>query len=432
MRRAEFSVGYAYIIGGIIAGLIITAYFTGVLPWILDKVGLVELIPVLGLNGSVQGNGVVGVNLASGNLEYFTGDTFKEFSGQEFALLGGYEFNIKDVQGEIYDFYFKTQRRPDNFFNIRVNNWRYWTLSLYSLKDILVKVETHTIPGYRGPISEYKYGLLNGYSDGLKYSYFPYEPKDIIVKDGYLSSFIELDSKYPGNHINEAFEWIDSILQGNKCEKFLTLNVKQKDVQKDLIYTVRKSDGYLVIDLTKPIPNGIIEKWNNPKCFERESYFDFIQTTPKIYDNGAKVEFYYTTIDGYDLIGQDVDEKLAYSFEKGWTYQQSWRIDKGEEESINRAPEIYRQLSGKNLYDGLILLTKKEGIFSQKEVAFNYDKRTDQGVFVNKVPVTINLNRRKWDGLSSEKDETLISEFIYDLLDKYNSFAIVSGGEPNV
>lgn len=431
MRRAEFSVGYMYIIGGVIAALIVISYFTGILPWILDKVGLVELIPVLGLAETVQGNGVLGVNIATGNLEYYTGESFKKFTGQEVALLGGYEFNIKDVQGKISDFYFKTERRPSNFFNIKVNNWRYWTLSLYSLKDIIVKIEAHTIPGFRGPITEQKYGTLDGYSNSLKYSYYPYESNDVVVRNGYLSSFIELDSKYSGNHMPEAFEWMDSILQGNKCEKFLTLSLKQKDTQKDLTYTVRKVDGYLVIDLTKPVDSGNIEKWKNEKCFEKESYFGYIQTTPKTYDNAAKVEFYYTNLDGYDLFGQDVDEKLIYSVEKGWTYQQSWGIDKTDEESISRAPEIYRQLADKNLYDGLILLTKKDGIFSQKEVAFNYDSRTGQGVFVNKLPVAINLNGKKWDGLNSKQDEILISEFIYGILDKYNSFAIVPGGEPN-
>lgn len=445
MRRAEFSVGYAYIIGGIIAGLIAVAYFTGVLPWVLDKVGLVELIPVLGLTAPVQGNGVVGVNIATGNLEYYTGESFKKFTGQEVALLGGYEFNISDVQEKISDFYFGTTRRPEKL-SLSLNSWRYWEAT--KLPNDLIKVNS-LVKDYLIRSGQFSPNAveINGEFVNLRNDEFIINSLDersgfrdfVQSQNGqYNPLFANIEVKmYPGK-VDEIIAWRDSILQGNKCEKFLTLRLKKENEEKDVTYAVRKVDGYLVIDLTKPIDSGNIEKWKDEKCFGVDSY----NSNEQVNLAPLGIHFAYQE-KNVDFEGADHSEPtLKYTGkEGGWYY-----YGKNPE-----AAYYYNILDiKKSLYDNLIQITQPKkiigqgwfgtdkyddgGLFEKYDVLFKSgDSR--QGVFiVNGVYIkdrigtldTGFIRDKEWSKLTINER----NKFIYDLLNEFYRLSLLEG-EPN-
>lgn len=283
-RKGSESLANGYVIAGIIAGLIIVLVLTGF--W--KKIDFI--VYVIGLIGfqtaSPEGNGIIGLNLVSGNLEYYTGEAFKTFYEQDLALLAGYEFNIKDTSSKLSSFYFDTPRRPEILI-LEINNWRYWIVSLGKSFDTL-GVIAFTKKGYVGPTGE---------------SYL------IDEKNGYaLSGFAKIDSLEPSKPIEKIIEWRDSILQGNKCEKFLTLRVKEKGIEKDLTYTVRRVDRHLIIDLTKPIRGT--EKWMNVNCFGFVNYKDedrgstnltvYIQFADAVLEN-KRLTFSFNPVTGWNL-----------------------------------------------------------------------------------------------------------------------------------
>src|SRR3989338_5847989 len=73
-----------------------------------------------------EGTSIVGINLADGNLRYFTGNKWKEIKteGNKPFVLGNYEFIPEKFYIAFYNFYVKSERRPNNL-KLNVNHWRY-------------------------------------------------------------------------------------------------------------------------------------------------------------------------------------------------------------------------------------------------------------------------------------------------------------------
>lgn len=283
-KKGSESLANGYVITGIIAGLIIVLVLTGFWKKIDFIVYAIELI---GFQTALpQGNGIIGFNMVTGDLEYYTGEAFKKFSDENLALLAGNEFNIRDTKNKINDFYFDTHRRPEILI-MEINHWRYWTVSLGKSFDAL-GIIANTKKNYIGPMSE---------------SYVMDEKNDYT-----LEGFVKLDSLEQSMPIQKINEWRDSILQGNKCEKFLGLRVKQNGIEKDLTYTVRRVDRHLVIDLTKPVSGT--EKWTDVKCFDFVNYKDenreftnftiYIQFVDAVLEN-RRLTLSFNPVSGWNL-----------------------------------------------------------------------------------------------------------------------------------
>lgn len=269
-----------YIIGAVLGGVVLFLIFTGAWKTIQPIVFAVELI---GFNVSnTQGNGIIGLNLQSGNLEYYTGESFKKFTNQEVAVLGGYGFNVADTKNKLNDFYFKTERRPAKL-SIEVNHWRYWDVSLGNSNNMAFIVNFKNKGSFDNLLfNSLEYAELD--SNGKPVFFGSYDASN-------FPSFGKIEFEENSDKVASLIAWRDSILQGNSCEKFLTLRVRQNGAEKDLEYTVRKSDNYLVIDLTKPIEFGV-DKWSNEKCFNVDSYVDI----------PIELKDYYLSLDLYDEI----------------------------------------------------------------------------------------------------------------------------------
>ncbi len=236
--------------------------------------------------------------MVSGNLEYYTGEAFKKFPDDGVASLAGYEFNVKDISNEVSSFYFDTTRRPEILI-MEINHWRYWIVSLGKSFDTL-GVIAFTKKGYTGPTGE---------------SYL------IDEKNGYaLSGFAKIDSLEHSKPIEKVSEWRDSILQGNKCEKFLNLKVEENGAEKDISYTVRRVDRYLVIDLTQPVSGT--EKWMDVNCFGFVNYKDdgkefanltiYVQFTDEFLEN-KRLTFSFNPVTGWNLPDTRYDPGLFSS-----------------------------------------------------------------------------------------------------------------------
>ncbi|MEK6894617.1 MAG: hypothetical protein AABX10_04090 [Nanoarchaeota archaeon] len=403
MKRAEFSVGYMYIIGGVIAGLIIVAYFTGILAPILEKVGLVELIPVLGLTGPVQGNGVVGVNLVSGNLEYYTGESFKKFTGQEVALLGGYEFNIEDTKNKINDFYFNTQRRPERL-NMSINNWRY--LEAF-LSNKIVSVVFKSKNGFIGSDSASYYNFDS-------FNKFKFVSSTEGSLENYVSDFSNLEIMTNSSIHAQIIAWRDSILQGNKCEKFLTLKLKKNENDIEVVYTVRLVDGYLVVDLTKPISLGSIQKYDDLNCFKFDNYLDGILQP---------------IADSFNIYLRDYflnNREFYFSFDttKGWTVSPNTKyIDKGwfSSEEKDRYPlDVPSLTSGNPKYSLLLGMIKIIQIAGDRGyIDSNVEFYTGSDItYVGNQMTFVNFYQKR-NGFS-KAEMTSLTQIIYDVLTEYN------------
>lgn len=404
MTSRKGDVYFGYIIAAVLGAIVLLLIFTGAWKTVQPIVFAVELF---GFNVSTapQGDGIIGLNLAGGELEYYNGERFKEFTNQGVAVLGGYEFNIKDTENKINDFYFKTSRRPEKL-SVEVNHWRYWDVSLGSSNNMAFILNFKNKESF----------------DNLLFKSLEYAELDSngnpVLFDSYDGSVfprfgkIELDENK--DKIAGLIAWRDSILQGNSCEKFLTLRVKHNGVDKDLIYTVRKSEGYLAIDLTKPIEFGI-DKWSNEKCFKFENYVDI----PVGRLANVSVELDYTEYDGADN-----DRKLTWDGQK-------WIQSPGGQEGY------YVAFLRNNFYDGLIALTKPSGLFEVLDVVFNYNLKTGQGVFIGNEKIPVNIysigNEKEWNEWKNTQslNNEIISDFIYRILDEYAKHQIIEGLNQN-
>lgn len=282
-------VNITYIIAGIIAFFILIMVFLsltgnfGKLNTIINYLpGFEQQIP--------EGTSIIGLNLGENTLEYYVaGDKWTKIKLSEpFFVLGNYEFSPTEVKDNLYDFYLRTERRPSSL-SLSINQWRYWNVMIGDNYENLLKITGFTKSGFLGPRSE---GTLS-----LNYLTIIKGGIDESLRRVYSPLFIEHELSSPvfGN----AISWRDQILEGNSCEKFLTLNIKQDGVSSIKQYSVRKIDEYLLIDLSKPV-EGRAEKWTNSSCFEIEQYKEEPKQTialtvqVKFYDSFLKKDLVFT------------------------------------------------------------------------------------------------------------------------------------------
>lgn len=394
---------WSYIIGAVLGGVVLFLIFSGAWKTIQPIVFAVELI---GFNvSSPQGNGIIGLNLQSGNLEYYDGQEFKKFTNQEVAVLGGYGFNVTDTKNKLNDFYFKTERRPTKL-SLEINHWRYWDVSLGNSNKLAFIVNFKNKGSFESLLfNSLEYAELD--SNGKPVLFGNYDGSN-------FPSFGKIEFEENSDKVASLIDWRDSILQGNSCEKFLNLRVKQNGAEKELDYTVRKSDNYIVVDLTKPIEFGV-DKWSNEKCFNFDSYVDI----PVGKLGNSSVELNYTEYDGTDN-----DRKLVWDGTK-WS------------QTFGGQDEYYIGFSRNGLYDGLVALSKPNGILEVLDVIFNYGSKSGQGVFIgtSKVPINLYLigNEKEWNewkGTQNLNNE-IINDFIYRILDEYSKQLILEGLNQN-
>lgn len=403
MKFRKGDIHWNYVIGGVLGGIVLFLVFTGAWRTVQPIVFAVELI---GFNVSTvaQGNGIVGLNLDGGELQYYDGEKFKKFTNQGVAVLGGYEFNIKDVQGNLSNFYFKTPRRPEKL-SVEVNHWRYW--DVFNQMDTRgIVIQPHTKKGYAGSDYDGSFLILDNSDNSVKE--FPFQ---FVLSSTYSKvlapGLAYIEYSFNSQSFSKVLEWRDSILQGNSCEKFLTLRVKHNGVDKDLIYTVRRSEGYLAVDLTKPISFGV-DKWSNEKCFKFDNYED----KEKNLKNEVKnVTFSYTSKSG--LFAKRYAHKLYWFPEFPW-----WS---GNFQDLTHRSDIG------DIYPGIVEAFRKDGLFDKAHVIIAAEGFVDQGVFINDLKIS-NLdfvNGKEFGSLSDEER----NKFIYFFMNEYNKNFIPRGLE---
>ncbi|MBM3206703.1 MAG: hypothetical protein FJZ43_03735 [Candidatus Staskawiczbacteria bacterium] len=400
-----------YIIGAVLGGVVLFLIFSGAWKTIQPIVFAVELI---GFNVSApQGNGIIGLNLQTGNLEYYTGESFKKFTNQELTVLGGYEFNVLNTKNNINDFYFKTERRPTKL-SLEINGWRYLEASLGNNK---VSVVFKSKNGFIGADSSSNYNL-----DNLDNFNFLSATEGSL--ENYVYPFSQLEIKNDPLIKNKIVSWRDSILQGNSCEKFLTLSVKQNGVQKDLKYTVRKSDGYLVVDLTKPIDFGE-DKWSNEKCFNFDNYVDvpikFIENSFNIYlrDYFLENKEFYFNFDS--TAGWTVFPDTKY-VEKGWfskTEKDRYALDIRSITSEN--PKYF-------LLGGMVKILQIAGDRGYIDSNVEFYAGSDI-TYIGGQMTFLNFYQKRNGFSKSEMDN--LSQIIYDIITEYNKKLIAQGVSSN-
>ena len=417
MRNGDIPV--KYLVAGILAVLVLGGGLVA-----NQKIGIItdwaKLLP--GFNKSEPGViAIVGINLEEhNNLEYFNGETWKKMDipkDNAGFVMGSYEFNPANMERDLEGFYFNTRRKPGQF-NLEINEWRYWVI-YQELSSIVIY--PYTKESYIGPPkSTYDHNFA---TFDAKISYDGLD-KFKYGKGDYLVSFLSLDLFKSSSAFSKLISWRDSILEGNKCEKFLSLNLKEKGVSSTKIYTVRKIENYVFVDLNNPVSEGKDEAYKEGR-FVVENYKDTEDRSN--WENNANVLFKYTN---YNSFSADVSETLSYAMHTGWVYQNTWNIDTIKNGARNGAsanvPDVYKGLYQKSFYDGLVLLAKPGGIFEQEDIAFNYGSKLGEkvNVYINqnsKVTDSVNadiisVNGKAWNNLGPEE----INRFIYNILNGYN------------
>ncbi len=283
------------------------------------------LVSFLGFETDVSsGASIVGLNLAKGDLEYFTGEKWTKIkdSDGEF-VLDVYKFKLDELKSSLSNFYLNTARKPETF-SVDVNHWKYWTANFVDGKAV---ISSRTKKGFVGPSVE----MANlGYTDNLDYAGISY-----VATGGYLSSqFLELESN--PQRLKNIISWRDSILSNGDCEKLIPLNIKfgtssfsdkQNSDMTETFYKVRKTDEYIFVDLSEQTIAGKEEKYKEG-CFKIESYIDINRDNWK---NSAIVEIKFVE----DNLFPEKDNSAIISWkpfgkfsEFSWIYRSSKTQDK--------------------------------------------------------------------------------------------------------
>ncbi len=416
-RKGDVSVGM--IIAIVLALAILVIVLTGVWSKYSFFVYIAKLLP--GFNQTIpEGTSIVGVNLETDKLMYFTGEKWRDIDSQSANfVLGNYEFAPKGLKESLEDFYFDTKRKPERF-NISLNEWRYWDVVRSSgiYENLVISPQIKNYFVNKPNVGPYEYIELSFMDNTPKYTDYGSNPSPLFAKIEY--------EKYP-QAVAQIIAWRDGILEGNKCEKFLSLKIMEKGVLSSKNYTVRKVDGYIFVDLSKPVYDGTTEKWKDD-CLGVKSYVDEDRSKWK---NNVPVIFSYTRY----LARPDVWEMLSYSAENGWSYKYLWQksveeVERVEEVYLNENPILvpysYKVLANKGFYDGLTLLTKPDGVFEEYGIIFNYmGKLPGEGVFIGRGKTRVDVSflgtKSEWgEWGDSKKNEELISKFIYEVLTEYN------------
>lgn len=378
---------------------------------------------LLGFGGSQYATGVsiIGLNLQTGKLNYYTGEKWVDVpKDQKSLVLGRYVLNAEETLLEFSDFYIFTERRPSNLV-VDANHWRYWDVSIDTSKFDRTTIVSHAKKGFAGE-GDYKYSGGAGFSRVGSVSE--------IGETGYLDSFnsVTYDARAGLQFIikkesspkalQKTIEWRDQILESKSCEKFIPLTLAlNSSTRSTTLFSVRKSEQYIFVDLEKPIPQGSVQRYDNSSCFD-SNYVDFDRTDWK---NDAVLQIYYTEKDGANGW-----EKVWWIPKDGWVYEShntnSDDIVLSKTPRDRRVPFVfYDSLSGKSFYDGLLALVKVGGILEKQDAEFD---ESDRGVFVygwngqQKIILSDAFRDTEWGEWSNP--QARISEFVYDVLNVYN------------
>ncbi|MBS3082268.1 hypothetical protein J4416_05085, partial [Candidatus Pacearchaeota archaeon] len=235
---------------------------------------VMNLLP--GFNNSApDGTSIVGVNMETGGLEYFTGDKWREIDSKtDKFVLGSYEVDPSILNNKISSFYLDSERRPKEF-SLEINSWRYWDVYMWGLD---FKRVSFVRPKVKEGFVNTERILVKGESLEIGYDndgeIKPKDLQDVDLNIGYLPRFAEVEVDENPQAVAQVISWRDSILEDNKCEKFLDLTVKVNKEEKPLRYAVRKVDNYIFIDLNKPVYEGKKQEWDKEDCFGVENYED--------------------------------------------------------------------------------------------------------------------------------------------------------------
>ena len=200
--------------------------------------------------------------------------------------------------------------------------------------------------------------------------------------------------------MNDATTWRDSILQGNKCEKFFYFSgLKENKQISDNKYTVRKVDNYLFVDLGKPVISGKDEKWANDDCFGVENYAD---------DGARDVAKFSIHVAFYD---STVGRRIAFIYTpgKGWASSDSsyttgillWK----------KTVQKYEFPASYSFIDGLYTIISK----GHKEISSFEAGYSESGEG--------STSLLKIDKIGADYIKEL-DKILYDILDKYNLHVI--------
>lgn len=349
-------------------------------------------------NKEIAGLSYVGVNLRTGNLVYYTGNGWKDVDESKEFSLNGFSFNPKDLKQEFWDFYVLTPRFP-KVYNIEGTPGTFWVFN--SVSD----VETPKGSGW-APIlikSLPKTGLkrFDELFLVLRQDNTLHELRSDSYRDYGMSS--EFLTPLHKGEIKEVVRWRDSILKGGNCEKIFDLKLTDGS---SLNYEVNKVEDILYLDLEEEALSRDYENYKEG-CFKGNG---FIDTGRVGWNNSDVVEIYYTegVVDSW--------AKLWWNGNLGyWSYQNSktnGRIafDGSVTYFIGDNRDDYNSLAGKDLYDGLIILTRSGGVFDKVETDFK--DTSDRGVFIHRGGEENPGEKIGFDKLNNE--------FAYAVLDSYD------------
>src|SRR3989338_1375453 len=337
-----------YIVPGLLAVFVLWMVLYGFWDWIAEITFVAKLLP--GFNSTAsEGTNLVGINLENRDFfGYFTGESWRAIKDKDKNyILNDYEFLPSDFNKKLTAFY-NSERRPQKLV-LEVNSWRYWEALSPTSIILLVKKTFRDNEKIPQPLE----GIYLDYHGNAK----------PLIFGNYFPSFMESEINENQLLIKKVVEWRDSILENNKCEKFLTLSFKENGVGKTEKYTVRKLDNYVFVDLSKPIIGGKKQEWDKEDCFGFENYDDEKNKILNNVDSRVFVDFIYTRFDGSpDEVGM-----LSWKGNSDWDY-------------TGKNGEPYQVLStvDDSFYQFLLELAGLNNLFHNLEIAFNYE-RNDQG-----------------------------------------------------
>jgi len=346
-----------------------------------------KLIPGFNYTENTEGMSIIGINLAKGNeIEYYTGSKWNVIDTKsDKFILGDYEIEPNVLAKELQDFYLKTSRDPVNF-NVEVNSWRFWGVHINSQSG-LIEIIPQTKNGLSGPSSNPLFPSLNVGSISLL---------DKFNSNGFGDAdFAKIDYEHNPSLIGDLIAWRDSILQGGKCQKLLTIEFKKNGIDESKSYFVRKNTPYIFIDLNEPISDSSSEKYSSG-CFDLTSY----ENNPLKIENPISISFEEK---GPSLFSSYSSSTIVFnpSQDKKWFY--FFGLDPTN--SANPSyPEyaVYSRLQGLSIYDGLKLLFDSNNGPFKKYSAKN---------------IKISIGSEGIASFSSYSD--LNDKVFYDLLTKY-------------
>ena len=268
-------------------------------------------------------------------------------------VLGSYEVDPSILNNKISSFYLDSERRPKEF-SLEINSWRYWDVYMWGLD---FKRVSFVRPKVKEGFVNTERILVKGESLEIGYDndgeIKPKDLQDVDLNIGYLPRFAEVEVDENPQAVAQVISWRDSILEDNKCEKFLDLTVKVNKEEKPLRYAVRKVDNYIFIDLNKPVYEGKKQEWDKEDCFGVENYED---------DKNVDVDLKYSVKVNFKEKGdyffsKDIDSFVVFdSLKNSWSYFNFGQIARDE----------YSRLHGRSLYEGLnLLFDSNNGLFKK-------------------------------------------------------------------